>query len=199
MVCALFQYEIVAGADFVADLNANRISGQYTGTEIRLLAGSSNGDGEVQYKFYVEKDGVWKRLRDYGTQDYFLWTPSEAGFYNVYVDAKDSSGRIACKRLCITVEQGIPLKVTSLTADPASPSVGTEVTLTGTSAGGEGRITYKFYYECGGSWVRIQDFSTANTATFTPHKAGTYHIYMDAIDGKKNTQCLMMEITIENA
>ena len=197
VVCTIFKYEIVAGEDFVADLNANRISGQYTGTEIRLLADSSNGEGEVQYKFYVEKDGAWKRLCDYSAQTYFLWTPTEAGFYNVYVDAKDSAGKIASKRLCITVEQGIPLKVTSLTAYPALPTIGNEVALTGTTAGGEGRITYKFYYEMNGSWVKIQDFSTANTAAFTPNKAGTYHIYMDAIDGKKNTQCLMITVTVK--
>ena len=196
VVCTLFQYRIVAGENFVADLNANRISGQYTGTEIRLLAGSSNGEGEVQYKFYLEKDGLWKRLCDYSAQTYFLWTPTEAGFYNVYVDARDSAGRIASKRLCITIEEGTPLRVTSLTATPASPVAGSPVTLTGTTTGGEGRVTYKFYFERGGAWFRIRDFGESPTCAFTPDRAGVYHIYMDAIDGKKNTQCLMITVTV---
>ena len=196
IVCTLFQYQIVRGTAFVADLNANRISGQYTGTEIRLLADSSNGEGTVKYKFYLEKDGAWQRLQDFSAQDYYLWTPDKAGFYNLYVDAKDTAGHSESKRLCFTVESGTPLKVRSLTASPSSPAAGSKVTLTGATTGGEGTVTYKFYYELNGAWVRIRDFAASDTCSFTPSKAGTYHVYMDAIDGKKNTQCKMITVTV---
>jgi hypothetical protein len=142
------------------------------------------------------KTACRKRLRNYSAQDYFLWTPTEAGFYNVYVDAKDSSGKIASKRLCITIEKGTPLKVKSLTANPASPTKGNPVTLTGVTTGGEEPVTYKFYYKLNGSWGRIRDFDKSNTCTFTPTKAGSYDIYMDAIYGKKNTQCLMITVKV---
>ncbi|MBQ9902519.1 MAG: hypothetical protein IJM51_09100 [Clostridia bacterium] len=197
VVCSNFKYQINKGSAFVADLNANRISGQYTGTEIRLLAASSNGVGTIQYKFYSEKDGHWARLKDYGTQDYFLWTPTGAGYYNLYVDAKDAAGHSESKRLCFTVESGTPLKVKSLTANPSAPAVGSSVKLTAATDGGLSPVTYKFYYEMGGSWVKIRDFASSNTCTFTPSKAGTYHIYVDAIDGKKNTQCKMITVTVK--
>ena len=194
--CARMQYRIEKGTAFVADLNANRISGQYTGTEIRLLADSFNGSGEVRYKFYLEKGGVWVRLKDFSTQDYYLWTPEEPGFYNLYVDAKDADGRLASKRLCFTVEEGNPLRIKSLTAAPENPSAGESVRLIGATTGGQGPVTYKFYYKLNGSWVRIRDFASTPECSFTPAHAGTYQIYMDAIDGKKNTVCKMINLTV---
>ena len=111
--------------------------------------------------------------------------------------AKDSAGKSASKRLCFTVDSGTPLKIKSLTANPSSLTAGNPVKLTGTTTGGEGTVTYKFYYQFNEAWVRIKDFSTSNTATFTPSKAGTYYVYMDAIDGKKNTQCKMITVTVK--
>ena len=196
VVCSLFTYQIVEGSSFVADLNANRISGQYVGTEIRLLADSSHGSGTVQYKFYMELDGNWSVLQAYSTKDYFLWTPTKAGYYNLYLDAKDSTGTVASKRLVITIEEGQTLKIKSLTANPTAPSANTNVTLKVTSTGGLAPVTYKFYYEKGGSWGKIQDFSTSSTCTWKPTSGGTYHVYVDAFDGKKNTQCLMITVNV---
>ena len=145
----------------------------------------------------MEKDGKWTRLKGYSTQDYFLWKPAEAGYYNVYVDAKDSGGQSASKRLCFTVEDGTPLRIKSLTANPSSAAKDQSIRLTGATTGGEGTVTCKFYYELNGAWVQIRDFAESKTCTFTPSQAGTYHIYMDAIDGKKNIQCLMITVTVK--
>ena len=53
------------------------------------------------------------------------------------------------------------------------------------------------YYRLNGAWVQIRDFAESKTCTFTPSQAGTYHLYMDAIDGKKNIQCLMITVTVK--
>ena len=189
-------YKIVKGTSFVVDLNANMNSGQYTGTEIKLKANSYNGKGTVKYKYYMEKGGTWTTLKNFSTQEYILWTPTEAGYYNLYVDAKDSNGSTACKRLCFTVESGTPLKIKSLTANPSSPTTDSSVKLTGTTTGGDGNVTYKFYYELDGTRIQLKDFSATNTCSFTPSKAGTYCIYMDAIDGKKNLQSKMIKVVV---
>ncbi len=196
-VRASLTYQIVKGTAFVADLNANRLSGQYTGTQIKLTAGSYNGSGTVKYKFYLEKDGSWTKLSEYTTEKTIVWTPSVAGFYNVFVDAKDEKGKCASKRICFTVESGTPLKIKSFTANPSAPTKGSSVKLTGASTGGASPVQYKFYYKFNDTTVVLKNYSTAKTCTFTPKKAGTYYVYMNVTDGKKNTQTKKITLTVK--
>ena len=196
-VCVKKNYLIINGTEFVADLRADRVEGE-TGTAMKLTASTFNGSGTVKYKFYWEKDGVWTSLRDYSTQNSFAWTPVKSGEYHLYVDAKDTSGKLASKRLNLTVAQG-PLKIMSFTADNTSPLTGSGVRLDCIAVGGSGDVTYTFYCESGGNWVRIQDFGSQSSVVWKPAKAGDYTVYAEARDagGAVERRSLHVSVTDE--
>lgn len=76
------------------------------------------------------------------------------------------------------------LRITSYTADPASPQyTGVEVKLSMDAAGGEGDLQYKFAVDS----TVISDYSPSNTATWTPTKAGTYTLTFSVKDSKGET------------
>ncbi len=71
----------------------------------------------------------------------------------------------------------VALTVTSLTPNTASPAApGTPVTWTAAVSGGTGPFTYKFYVYNGASWTLAQDWSLANSWTWTPGTPGNYTI-----------------------
>ena len=124
-----------------------------------------------------EKDGAWVRIQDYSTTKSCTWTPTEAGKYNVFCDIKDTSGSVAvCKRITFTITEKC-----TITASKTNASVGDTITFTAT-----GGLSYKFYYEKDGAWVRIQSFSTSNTCNWKPTAAGDYVVYVDVNDANGN-------------
>lgn len=50
--------------------------------------------------------------------------------------------------------------------------------------GGLGALSYKFSYEKDGRWVRIQDYSSSNTATWIPPEKGSYEVVAFAKDSQ---------------
>jgi hypothetical protein len=67
------------------------------------------------------------------------------------------------------------LRVTNVTLAPGIPvPIGTPVTWTATATGGTGPHTYQFLIYDGTNWSVGQDYSSANTWTWTPPSAGSY-------------------------
>ena len=153
--------------------------------------------GILYVQSHSKAEAETQRQLIYTTEKTIVWTPSVAGFYNVFVDAKDEKGKCASKRICFTVESGTPLKIKSFTANPSAPTKGSSVKLTGASTGGASPVQYKFYYKFNDTTVVLKNYSTAKTCTFTPKKAGTYYVYMNVTDGKKNTQTKKITLTVK--
>jgi hypothetical protein len=71
-------------------------------------------------------------------------------------------------------------RITSLTANVAFPaSTGTPITWRAETTGGAAPLQFKFWrFKAGSGWTVVQDWSSANTATWTPGsgEAGTYQL-----------------------
>ena len=94
------------------------------------------------------------------------------------------------------------LHIKGVTADPASPQyTGVDVNLSINAGGGEGTLTYKFTASNGSSTTVISDFSTSNTATWTPTAAGTYTITYTVMDetGATKSQTASFKVNDINA
>ena len=164
--CKRMTFNITNPYSFTAD----KATTQPVGTKITFTA-----TGGYQYKFYYEKDGSWVRIQSFSTADTCAWTPTVAGRYNVYCDIADENGTVL-------VYKGMEFVIGSVSADSytfktsveSSQPMNTAVTLTAT-----GGSSYKFYYEVGGKWATIQNFSTANTATWTPDMIADYTLCVD--------------------
>ena len=93
-----------------------------------------------------------------------------------------------------------PIQVTSFTTDPdGSAYTGSEVTLSAEAKSSGGTVYYKFSVKnsSGGESV-VSDYSTANSAVWTPAAAGTYTITYAFKDAQNNENSRTKTITVES-
>lgn len=178
----------------IASFTASPVSPQKANTAITLTAVASGGKETLQYKFlqYDKIKNIWTKIRDFDASNTITWTPSEIGSYNLYVDVKDSNDnvkRASLEDFTITAEID-ELKITSFTADPVSPVVkGDKVALNVEVTGGKGQYQFKFLARdiTTDNWAVIKDYSSLDSISWTPTKAGTKNVYVDVKDEAGNT------------
>ena len=94
-------------APIISSFTASKTSPQYTGTVITLTA-KATGNGTLKYKFLIkDAKGNWGMLRDYGTTNAIAWKTGKAGTKTLYVDVKDSNGKVTRKSMSYTVKQSL--------------------------------------------------------------------------------------------
>ena len=164
--CKRMTFNITNPYSFTADKTGN----QPVGTAITFTA-----TGGHQYKFYYEKDGAWARIQSFSTANTCTWTPTVAGRYNVYCDIADENGRVLVyKGMEYVIGDAGTSNFTFTTSLDSPQPMNTEITLTAT-----GGASYKFYYEVGGKWATVKNFSSANTCTWKPDMITDYTLYVD--------------------
>jgi Viral BACON domain/FG-GAP repeat len=159
-----------------------------TGTPITFTADATGGIAPLQYKFWRYKSGAgWTVARDWSTANSFSWTPgaSDVGTYTLQAwvrNAGSTGDADAWKALDFTISNSAAVQIQSVTANRTFPAgTGTPITWTAIASGGSaGPLQYKFwrYNNTSGSWTLAQDYSAANTYTWTPAygDVGTYTI-----------------------
>ncbi|MYL49348.1 hypothetical protein GLV98_07615 [Halobacillus litoralis] len=181
-----FNYTIGSKVENV-DVTVDEASPQKLGTSITLTA-TSTGSSNPMYKFWVRENGVWKVLKDYSTENTFIWTPSTKGEYLFSIHAKDadsSSSYDAYKAFNYTI--GSKVENVDVTVDEASPQkLGTSITLTATSTGSSNPM-YKFWVRKNGVWKVLKDYSTENTFIWTPSTKGEYLFSIHAKDADSSS------------
>ena len=151
------------------------------------VAATNIGDGIWMLEY--DKDYAMIIFNDGGTQTGDLNHPGSGQMYN------NKTGQWS-------LYDTKSLHIKGVTADPASPQyTGVDVKLSINAGGGEGTLTYKFAVSSGSATTVISDFSTANTATWTPTAAGTYTITYTVKDeaGAEKTQTASFKVNDVNA
>ncbi len=175
-------YEIKeVSAPVITSFTADKKSPQSSGTEVKLTA-NATGKGTLQYKFLVKNSaGEWNVIRDYGTSNTTIWKTGAVGDKTLYVDVKNSAGKVVRKEMSYKVTS--PLKINSFIADKKSPQVsGTQVKLTA-KATGIGTLKYKFLIkDSKGNWYVIRDYDASNTTVWKTGTAGDKTLYVDVKD-----------------
>ena len=165
-------------SSFIADKESPQISE----TKVPLKVEAS-GEGILQYKFLIKdnKTGNWAILRDYGTSNTYTWTTKTTGDKTLYVDVKDSTGKVVRSQMSYKVIK--PLVISSFIADKESPQIsGTKVTLK-VEASGEGTLQYKFLIKDSlGNWALLRDYGTSNSYVWTTKQTGDKTLYVDVKD-----------------
>ena len=167
------------------------------GEAVTISAEAEGGSGTLNYKFYYKEDGVYTLIQAYSTSNTVKWTPDESGDYIVYVDVRDGSGTT---RTAYTSYKayGDSLTIKSFEADKTSVEANTEVTLTANAEGGTGELSYKFYYKNNDKYTKIQDYSTKNSANWTPTEDGYYKLYVDVKDEAENVKTKAFDFIVGN-
>ena len=171
--------------ELTVTLSTDPVGSIVSGSQVRLIAEASGGNGKYTYKFLVCDDkGNWYRIQDYGTSNTCTWIPGTAGKKTLYVDVKDSNGSVKRAELSYQVKnKEVPLTVKFTASPSASATSGSQVKLTAEASGGSGKYTYKFLVcDDKNNWYKIQDYGTSNTCIWVPGTAGKKTLYVDAKD-----------------
>jgi len=107
--------------------------------------------------------------------------PAASGSYTLTYTVADSTG-IRSNTATLTVTVSAPAAATGVTAvatPDATQAIDNLVTITATGTGGNGQYEYRFYVNDGGTFYLIQPYSTSNTCTWLPGKAGTYDFFVE--------------------
>jgi len=184
---------VVNGPFVVTSLTSNVTSPQSTGTSITFTASGAGGTAPYQYKFLLYNGSSWAMVRDWSTSAAYTWTPTAASSnYRIGVWARDatvswdSGAQNLGMPYVITGAGSAPappppaplarLALTSLTSNLASPRApGTSITFTATASGGTAPYQYKWWVYNGSSWTIVNNWSGANTYTWTPGQPSLYY------------------------
>ena len=181
-----FEFEIKTIDVTLNSLTLDKTEGKINEV-VNISAEAEGGVGALNYKFYYKKDGKYTLIQQYSTSNTAEWTPTEKGSYIVYVDVRDGAG-VTKSKYTSYVADGDTLIINSFEADKTSVEANTKVTLTANAEGGTGELSYKFYYKYNDKYTKIQDYSTKNTANWTPTEDGYYRLYVDVKDGAGNVE-----------
>lgn len=82
----------------INSINTYKVSPQAVNSTIRISP-AANGNGTLTYKFWIHDGSSWSIPQDFSTKSYFDWTPTKPGTYRLWVDVKDSSGKMVSKEI----------------------------------------------------------------------------------------------------
>ena len=155
------------------------------GTKVTLAAKGKGGSGSYTYKFLIQDAaGNWGMLQNYSTNNKIVWNANVAGKKTLYVDIKDSTGKVVRKSKEVNVIAANPLSIKYFGIEPNKVVVGERINLSAMAEGGSGIYTYKFLMQDvkTGGWYMIQDYSSKSTATWIPGSAGERKLFVDVKD-----------------
>ena len=191
----------VVNPPVISSFTADKKSPQVSGTQIKLTA-KATGNGALQYKFLIkDSSGNWAVLRDYGKSNVYTWKTGKAGNKTIYVDVKDSNGKVTRASMSYTIKaEAKPPVVSSFTADKKSPQAsGTQIKLTA-KATGTGTLQYKFLIkDAAGNWSVLRDYGTSNTYTWKAGKTGNKTLYVDVKDSNGKVTRASMSYKVEES
>ncbi|MCI7444071.1 MAG: hypothetical protein MSA89_13490, partial [Clostridium sp.] len=169
-------------------------------TQVTLTA-KATGTGTLQYKFLIQDaSGNWGMLRDYGTSNTIVWKTGKTATKTLYVDVKESNGKVTRKSMSYTVKEEAKAPViSSFTASKQSPQASeTQVTLTA-KATGTGTLQYKFLIQdASGNWGMLRDYGTSNSIVWKTGKTGTKTLYVDVKDSNGKVTRKGISYTVKN-
>lgn len=173
----------VAQKDITVDSISTSIESKHAVIKdsIELSTLATGGQGELQYRFVVAKDGKKVFVQNYSDKNTATWIPEEAGTYKIYYKVKDEKGRLVNKSMTYVVNS--ELKISSIISDKDG-RVDSVVNLGLKAKGGSGNKDYRIVVQKDGKSVFTQNYSDKNTAAWTPEESGTYKVYYKVRDEK---------------
>ena len=185
-------------------LTPNKASPQNVGTTVRWTASASDPEGDtIYYKFHLKgpsTGGAWETVREWGTTNFWDWTPSQQGDYEINVWIRDGKHagtdswdayKITPFKVNPAPTPNSPPKLISFTPDRPSPQIaGARITWTASATDPDGDpILYRFWMKgpsTGNAWKVVRDWSNTRTWTWSTSAGdvGQYDFAVYVRDGK---------------
>ena len=164
------------------EVNIDKVSPQKKGSTLTIKPIVSGGYGDLKYKYYIKdvttntivylKDG-YTSSDNYTTSNSYKWYASSIGDKILYVDVKDSTGRVVTGSVPFSIINDAYIK--SFTTDKVTPQKkGTQIKLTAVAeSNSNDTLQYKFSVtDSSGDTYVIQDYSTKNTCVWNANTVG---------------------------
>ncbi len=147
---------------------------------------AEGGSGTCEYKFWLKgpsTGNVWTVVHNYDTAATFSWTPSQAGSYAIWVEARNTGSPARSEAsgwMPFDVVDKPPVASVVLTSDKPSPEAKTtvgSVTFRPRANGGSGTYEYEFWLKgpsTGSAWTVVQAYGLSDTFTWQPSQPGSY-------------------------
>jgi len=163
----------------------NKIAQQEQTVPISVKVKTIGDVRNLQYRFYVERNGNKIMLQDFSTLSSIKWTPVTSADYRVYVEVKDGNGNIYQNyREFEVVKKSLTVKSFTMSPTGTVRPYGS-VTLKAMGDGGSGSYQYKFYVVRNGKdEIILQDFSKDNTYIWHPYTIANYNVNVCIRDGQ---------------
>ncbi len=180
---------VVPTSPTISSLTSSVTSPVATGTPITWTATASGGTPPIQFRFtvYDVSGGQGILVQDWSPANSATWTPTSAGTFFLQVLARNAGTTTGYDALrnsgdfTVIIEPAEPLVLTSLTPTRNGVVVsrgfaGVRMIWTVSSTGGAPPVQFRFavYNVAGGPGMLLQDWSTANSASWIPTTSGYY-------------------------
>lgn len=171
---------------------------QHPGETIQVKVNAAEGS---QYKFVWQKDNwkEWEVIRDFSKEAEVQFTLDKVGDYKIYVDVKDSNGKVTTQTIDYVIRTNI-WQYEGVETDLASPQqkYTVPITIKADVSGETDGLKYKYVWMKNNwkQWGVIKDFSDASSAKWYPDETGTYTLIVDVKDPDGITTSKKINYTI---
>lgn len=168
-----------------------------------LTAKASGGTGDYQYRFRVHNlvtDG-YDTVQEYSSKNSCTWMAGAVGTRELFVDIKDSSGKVYTDVVYIDVfSSDSDLEGTLVTSNP-NPAIYKQITLTANASKGAGGYQYRFRVHNLGTDGRdtVQDYSSKNSCVWLGGSIDRRELLVDIKDSKGNVITRMVPVNVVSA
>lgn len=169
----------------------NQNSPQEVGIGVTITPVLEGNTENLEYKYVWEKDNweSWGVIQNFSEATNCVWTPDEAGEYQIYVDvrAKNTTETVT-RHVDFQVNWGT-WNIAGMNFDLESPQIPfAQIEIAARIVGNKSGLEYKFVWEKDNwkSWGVVQAFSERQMATWTPTEPGKYRLYVDIKNNKTN-------------
>ncbi|MRR59021.1 MAG: hypothetical protein EG824_12535 [Deltaproteobacteria bacterium] len=84
----IFGYTVTTPTASAVSLTSDVAAPQSSGATVTFTAVASGGAGPYEYRFYLNSGAGYVEVQPYGPANTFAWTPSSAGIYDIFVEAR---------------------------------------------------------------------------------------------------------------
>jgi|GEM_PF-208783 len=167
-------YKDIKINSFVANLN----SPQASETDIRFTS-KVQGGSTLQYRYKVK--GTIEEDTGFCDKDEFVWTPMEAGEYEVILYVKDINYKGEyedAKKIAFTIEKKgkKPVKILDIVIDKEKKTIAGETVNIMVNGEGGTQLQYAFSIRKGNKKVESIEYNKSNWINFIPKEVGEYEI-----------------------
>ena len=149
------------------------------------------GEKDLDYKFIVGNDGVWKTIQNFSQQNICKWIPGQEGKYIIMVQAKKNDSKkpfdlLTKEILTISNSSNGKNLINDVDIDKSSVEVGEKLNIKVISE--IDPLLFRFWLKGVHGWEPLRDYTTENKLIYTAREEGKHEILIECkrINSKEN-------------